>query len=230
MKTYEDVLDLSAASLNDSAKTTYTNAAILPYLNMALMELEEIFELNNIPTTEETSGIITVPDGSTVVGYDTIPPLPSNLVDIKQLFESETGQNIFIPMTPVNSLTQNSLGDVLVSQFRVYKWKGQQIEVLAASVDIDLKIEYIKSLFEFLTSNELDDVLAVVNSGSFLQFRAAGLIAELIEVDIVRADRLNNNAATALERSLGIGVKSTQAIFTRRRPFRSGFKRRRRVY
>ena len=46
--TAAQVMDASASMLNDTAKTSYTYVAQIPYLNMALRELQEFFELNNV--------------------------------------------------------------------------------------------------------------------------------------------------------------------------------------
>ena len=55
--TYAQVLTNSAALLNDQDRATYTDAVLLAYLNMTLAELEELFELNNIPVTKYTQAL-----------------------------------------------------------------------------------------------------------------------------------------------------------------------------
>ena len=228
--TYEEILTLSATLLNDTERAVYTNTVMLPFLNIARMELEEIFELNSIPVTNETSAVITVPIGVTKVGFATTPALPANLVEIQQLFESTFGQNTFIPMTKREYLTPYELGNAQISFFRVWSWMNQEIRIFPAIVKIDLKIDYIRYLFYFLILADLTDTNITKNTSSFLQYRVASLCAEFIMHDSPRADALNRNAGSALERSLGISVKGMQGITTRRRPFRAGFKNRRRVY
>ena len=225
--TYEEILTLGAALLNDTERAVYTDTVMLPYLNIARMELEEIFELNNIPTTNETSAVIIVPDGIDEIGFSTTPPLPANLVEIQRLWESQTGQDNFFPVTKKDFLTSSILGNTERSFFGVWSWQDQKIKVLEAIVDIDLKLDYIKSLFTMLAISELGEENSIVNTSSYFQFRTPALCAEFIMGNTTRAESLNSNAFAALDRSLGISVKGKQSIYTRRMPFRSAYKRRR---
>ena len=141
---YDQILALSAGLLNDSVRDVYTNEKQLPYLNIARMELQEIFELNSIPVTEATSGVINVIATQTRIGYEpTIAGgavLPSDLIEIKQLFESQEGQDKFVPMTRKEFLTPFQLNDsVQVSYFRIWSWQEQEIRVPNALNDIDIK-------------------------------------------------------------------------------------------
>lgn len=233
--TYDTILGLSASLLNDQSRDVYTNAVQLPYLNIARMELEEIFELNNIPVTNETSGIIEVPQGQDHIGFEAHvvdgPVLPSDLVEIQQLFESYSGQNNFIPMTRKETLTPFQPGsDIEVSYFRIWMWQDQEIVVPVAVNDIDIKINYIKKLFTFLIEEDLADENNIINTSTFFFQHVAGLCARFIDHDDARADSLDGMSANSLQRSLGISIKGKQPIMTRRRPFRASFKIRRNIY
>ena len=48
-----EIVSSVASLMNDTAQTLYTNAAVLPYLNLALDDLQEIFQHNNVPVTNE---------------------------------------------------------------------------------------------------------------------------------------------------------------------------------
>lgn len=224
-----DVMDATAAAMNDPSKTHYTYAKQMPYLNMALRELQEFFELNEIPVTTKKSAVIEVPDGTTEIGFSPDPPiadtpyLPDDLIEPKVLWESTVDTDTYTPMTKVDFLPQ-SLAGVETSQFGIYVWQEQKIKVLAANIDIDLKMDYIASLFT--TVDDEDTVINVLNSLSFLSYRTAGLMCEMISRDQVGADKNNNNAGLGLDRVIGIGTKGRQAITIRHRPFRSSYKRR----
>lgn len=224
---YRKNLASSAALLNDTERAEYNDDVLLPYLNIARTELQEVFALDNIPVTNKTSATIMVPAGTTEIGFETTPALPSDLVEIQELFESPTGQETWMSMTRKAFLTDQNPGNAELSYFLVWAWKDQKIQVLSAIVDIDIKLDYIQSLFSTITKKQLETENSIINSDLYFQFRVAGLAAEYIMQDTDRADRLNNNAMTALDRSLGISVKGRQAIFTRRRPFRAAYKRRR---
>ncbi len=96
------VMDAASSLLNDTAKQTYTYAVQLPYLNMALQDLRKLLELNNSPVTDQVSAILIVPTSITTIGFATSPALPSDLVDIQELWESPTGTNQWIPMSKKN--------------------------------------------------------------------------------------------------------------------------------
>jgi hypothetical protein len=219
------VLDGAAVLLNDPIKQNYTYAATLPYLRLALQELREHFELNNIPVTQNSSAVITMAVGQTAIVFNGvgIPTLPTDFVEPQQLWESPTGQSQYIPMTKVDYLP-HYLENVSQNQFVYYTWNSQQIQVLPALGIIDIKIDYVLELFgNFVDQNS---AINVINAATFLEYRTAALCAEFIERNKISSDALNIYAMLGIDRATGIGVKGKQNIFTRRRPFRSGYKRR----
>ncbi len=227
--TVGEVLDASAALLNDVAKSNYTNAAMMPFLNMALRELQEIFQLNNIPVTDTVSAVINVPAGITAVGFSpaivvpNTPYLPDDLIEPKMLWEREEDINPFVPMTKLDMLPRQQEG-VELNQFIWYTWQSNEIRFMAANQDNDIKMDYIRRLF--VTVTDADDEIAVTNCLSFLQYRTASLCAEFLGENKTRATELNNDAGLALDRSIGIGTKGRQNITIRHRPFRASYKQR----
>lgn len=225
-----NIMDISASLLNDTAKSVYTYVAQAPYLRLALQELREFFELNSIPATQATSAVIQINAGTTTIVYNgagtpTNPSLPDDMVEPAQLWERARGIDPYTPMSKRDYLPLSAAG-VLANCFGYYVWNGQEIVVPAASQNNDIKIDYIKELFP-----EPGDVLdsttqiGVVNAASFLQYRTAALCAEFIERNTTSANALNASALLAIDRANGIGVKGKQNIMTRRRPFRSAYKR-----
>lgn len=219
------VMDLTASLMNDSAKAVYTYDAQLPYLNMALLELREKYELNNIPVTETSSEEIEVAAGETEItfGATTSPALPDDLVEPQQLWEKNSGIDPYIPMTRLDYLP-HYLAGTPTNQFIYWVWQDQKIKLMPSTADNTIKIDYIKQLFMDVVDEGTQ--INVINAQSFLQYRTAGLCAEFIERNITSANAMNAYAALALDRALGIGVKGKQAIQSRRRPFRQAFKRR----
>lgn len=227
---WSDILNISASvGLNDAARATYTNTFLLPYLNLALLELEQIFALNDIPATAETSAVIVVPDGTTAIAYGATPPapaLPTDLIEIKRVWQSDTGIGTFIPLGKSTYLPPAITG-VTRTSFNEYAWMDQEIRFNPAIVDVDIKIDYIKSLFAVVAIGGISADNPIKNTSLFLAHRIAGLVIELVEEDAIRAAGRNNDADTALQQSLGIGTKPKQSIPVRRRPFRASFKARR---
>ncbi len=226
MATPAEIIDMAASLMNDTAQTIYTDAACLPYLNMALNELQEIFEQNNIGATDDTSAIITVPAGTTVISFSSTPAIPADLIEIRGLWESISGANNFVPMTRREYLSVALTGSI-INQFVIFAWNEQQIKVPEANADIDLKIDYIKSIFATpILIGAIATDLPTINIKTYLGYKTAALCASFIAENPTRAQSLETFAENALSRLLSISAKGGQGISTRRRPFRSGFKTR----
>lgn len=222
------VMNGAAALLNDPNKTKYTFAVQLPYLNLAVQELQEEFELNAIATSEKTSAVIQINAGVTQIVYNgagtpTNPSLPSDMVEPAQLWERNRGIDPFIPMVKREYLP-HSLEGILISSFIYYTWQEQKITVLPSNQNNDIKIDYIRELFSSVTDENTQ--INTINAKSFLEYRTAGLVAEFIERNVTSANALNSYALLAMGRVTGIGAKGKQNIVTRRQPFRASYKKR----
>lgn len=220
----------SAALMNDQSRDTYDDETVLPYLNIARSLLKQTFELNNVPVTNETSAVIPTEAGDTAIGFNTPEPLrlPEDLIEIQQLWESLEGQAVWLPMVRQDYLTPNILpNNTPIAFFRVWAWMGQEIRLLAITNDNDIKIDYIADVFPLLRLSNINEPNEILNTELYFQFQTAGLCAEFIEENTVRANGLYSKADNALQQSLGISTKGRQAIHTRRRPFRASYKRRR---
>jgi hypothetical protein len=220
------VMDMSAVLLNDRDKTTYTYAIQIPYLQMSLQELEEFFQLNAISTVQITSSpVIQIDAGITEIVFGATAPapsLPANLVDIQRVWIRNRNSNPFIPMSKVDFLPHNQEGTE-TNNIIVYVWQQQKLIFLPSNMDNDIKLDYIGTLFTDVEDEGSE--INVINARSYLEYRTAALVAEFVEHNTERANGLNVNAGPALDRALGINVKGKQMIMTRRRPFRSGYKR-----
>lgn len=219
-----EVMDLSAAALNDVSKTVYSYTIQIPYLRLALQELQEIYELNSLAVTEKSSAPIPVNSGVTEIIFNapSQPRLPDNLIEPEELWERARNQDPWIPMTRKDYIPHDLEG-VQTNQFIYWVWQENKIKLLSSNADNDIKIDYVGSLFpKFIRS---DTVIPVINGQNFLAFRTAGLIAELVENNKPKADSHNSNASLALDRITGITIKSKQQIVVRHRPFRASYKR-----
>lgn len=216
-----------AALMNDTQQRVYTSVACLPYINIALQDLQEIFEQNNVPYTNASSEPITVPAGTTVIGRLGSPQLPSGLLEVRQLWERQSGIDPYIPMQRMEFLPHDFQDGIQISQFLVWAWINDAIHVLSASQDIDLKIDGLYSMFNLpITSDRLDEDLPFYNCSQYLAFRAAFLCSQYIGENQSRAQMLATDAQLSIDRVLAIHSKSKQAINIRKRPFRAGYKNR----
>lgn len=226
------VMDKSASLMNDTAKTVYTYDAQLPYLQMALDELQEEFELNNIPITNSSTppAIITIPIGTTEIspvdgiGAGPAPTYPADLVEIQQMWERLSGSSEpFIPVHQTDSIP-HFLDDLPTSELQYWAWEGQKIKFISATTIRQVKLDYVAKLFP---NNILPtSIIGIINARSFLQFRTAALCSQFIGENPTRATELNEFAVMARDRVIGIGVKGKQSYPVRRRPFMASYKRR----
>ncbi len=217
-----DVLNSSRALLNDTAAQQFTNAFMLPYLNIAIAELNEMAELNNVQVTNATSVPVVVPVGVDNIGGAGGPDLPAGLIEIQQLFERTNGtSDNYQEMTRKNFLPEY---EVLINELIYWAWENQIVKFLGALSDRQVRMHYISSRINAVT--DATNPISVINAESFLNYRTAALAAEFSGENKTRADSLNGNAGLALDRFLGIDSKGRQAITTRRRPFMGSYKSR----
>lgn len=219
-----EVMDLAAAALNDVDKTTYDYDTQIPYLKLALQELQEIYELNSLSVTEQSSAAIPMNAGVTELIFNapSQPRLPDNLIEPQQLWESLRDTNQWIPMGR-KEFIPHQLESVQTSYFGYWVWQQNKIKFLQSNSDNDIKIDYIGSLFPKYVRD--DTILPVQNSVGYLAYKTAELISDMVEHNLERAQTNGNRAQLSLDRISGISVKGKQQIQTRRRPFRASYKR-----
>lgn len=227
MATPAAIMQNVASLLNDTARQTFTDTVLIPYLNMALQDMQDIFQLNNIPVTNNVSGTLAVAAGVDRIAFaNTVPILPPNLVEIRQLWESPSGRNNWTPLTKMEFLPHYLENNVQSSQFLLWAWMDQEIRLIAVNQDNDLKLDYIKSIFTVITLGRVNIDLGLVLTSAYLQYRTAALAAYFIGENEDRSIVLNNEAELAIQRSLQISTKGKQSISVRRRPYRAAFKSR----
>ena len=221
-----DVMDLSASFLNDAVKSIFTYTVQLPYLNVAMEELQEEFELNNMPITNQNETIINIPAGTEGFGDIGQPALPSGLIMPLTLYERTSGSQFsFIQMKRMEFLPVNQVNNA----FLIYwAWLGQKIKFIpgGATGSLDIQVQYTQYIYSGpVLPTDLVSVSGMEKM--FLAYRTAALCAEFIGENVTRAQDLNNNAGLSLNRLLTIGIKAKQAITTRRKPFMSSWRARR---
>jgi len=212
-----EVMNASSSLMNDTARSVYTYTAQLPYLRMAMDELQEYFQLHDISVTQLTSIVILIPSGTTSVNG------PSDMIKPQIVWERASGINPFVKMTRKEYLP-HYLEGTSFSQFIYYVWQNQTIQFISANRANDLKIDYIRQLFTNIVDENTQ--INLINAKTFLEYRTASLCAEFIERNLTSAQALSNYAILALDRTTGISIKGKQNISTRRRPFRASFKSR----
>jgi|SRR5215469_7841337 len=219
----KDVMNAAASLLNDVGlsnsliPSVFTYQVQMPYLNIAMGELRELLEQNNVTVSNQTQTNIIVPIGTLVIP---LASLPSNLIEIQHLWERTQGQTEdFIDMTRLEFLPPYQ---VQTTCLVYWTWNNQQLEFIGATSNRELRLDYIADALPAV--NDSSDSISLINAKSFLIYRTAALNSEFIGENKTRADSLNQNAMLAIDRFLGINVKGKQAIATRRRPFLFGYR------
>ena len=219
-----EVMEWVAALMNDVARASYTNAAILPYLNMAVDELQEELTRHNVSVTDETAAYITVLAGQTVitpVESPTLPHFPFDLREVRDLGERLSGSSDpFVTMHRQTFLNVRTPSTSLID----YAWTGQEIRLNGAVSDRELKLDYIRELIHNVNTEH--DEIGIIGSKSYLAYKTASFCAKYVAENPERATLLKEDADGCLENILGIASKGQQGIVTRRKPFRSAWKSR----
>lgn len=221
-----EVMDRSAALMNDPDKTDYTYMAQLPYLNMAIDELVESLEESNSSPTNMTSPPIIIPVGTSKITppehIDT-PHYPADLIEVQGIGERGLGSlDPFIPLGRRDFLQAFPTSQSLIFWF----WEDQTIKFNpnGALGPREIQIQYVRQPFT-LAASEFS-VIGVINARSYLSYKTAALCAFYIGENPTRAEGLNDQAEQALERLSGINNKGRQFTMTRHRPFRAAYKAR----
>lgn len=213
-----EVMDRSAALLNDTAKSIFTYTAQIPYLNIALTDLAQLLELNNVGITNKTSQSIILPANSDVI------PLPADLVEIQQVWQrTNSTLNGFTRIQKFEFLPQY-LVNTITSFIPAWSWQDELIKVIPANTILDIRLDYIKNGFPTVTAST--DSISMINGLNFLAYRTAGHCALYIGENPTRADQLYGEAILSSDLIMGISSKGKQSIATRRRPFMAGYRTR----
>lgn len=197
----------AAALLNDRAMQIYPFDVQIEYMNMALRDLKKLLQLNNSPVTDIKSVAILIPIGTTEISFNTAnPTLPPDLVEIQGVHYSSNGL------------------DDTWSIYSGWNWESNKLLLNDSNTAYYLRFQYIRDLFTDVQHE--DDVIEVINSDSYLQYRTAALLAEFVGENPTRALALNFQAENAWGLMQGLDNKGKQQMYTRRLPFRNAWKMR----
>lgn len=221
------IFDAVAALMNNVSKSVYSNTVQLPYLNIAVQDLQLEFEQAEVPVTDNvTSDPIDIPAGNTEVGFTGVTGqvLPSDLVEPQIVWQRLDNTPPWYPMNRVIQLDYSLEDDNATTNWLDYVWETQKIKFLSSNQDNQLKLQYVRNLFSPMV--DANSQIPIINAQQYLVFHTGALCAYFIGEDIPRSEKLDGLAYDAMEKNLGISSKSRQNIMVRRRPFRQSYKRR----
>lgn len=206
--TAKDRLDEAALFLNDPNRTQYTYSVLLPFLKIALQELEDIFIANGVSFVLKESAVIPVLANALTL------TLPSDFLLPIKLEERATGSSDTFKELLEKEFTPE---DVPADELKYWTWdNGQIISFLGATTNRDVNLYYYRAL---AVVNVPDDAVSINHVKQYLSGRSASIAAFVIGENTTRAQVLDALAQTALDRALAIATKRNQGKPVRRKPY-----------
>jgi hypothetical protein len=218
MATANDAFERARVELNDVGAELYTNAILMPFLQIANDELSNKMLVHGLPVQKQIAAYMTV-----AIGIAKFTTLPTDFINPVKLWQRPSGQTVGFEEMRRESWEPAS---VRVSQ-TLGNWDYRDNEVIwqAATAAVQVRMDYNRMLTEI---DDAGDPLEVFGSLAFYGPRIAQLAAKHIGQNPVKALELKDEADDALDDLIIIGVRNQQHIATRRKPFRRN--RRRRIY
>jgi hypothetical protein len=213
-----DIMAQVVALLNDPEYTDYTPKVMVPYLNIAIEELNEHLEEANVGVSNQVSQNITVYAGE----YKILNP-PIDIIEIQEVSERNKGtQDAFIP------LPRREFPDDFAPTSSLTSWTYQNQTIIfnlrGCNAAKEVRLKYISKPIRRVADE--NGVVGNSSATTYLSYKTAALLAKFVGENESRASVLNEQADQALERIIGISNKGRQQMMTRHRPFRAGYKMR----
>lgn len=212
--TVSNVLDSTAALVNDPSKVTYTYVKMLPYFRIVYETAQNRLILAGHPTLSEVSIPQNIPAGTTeVLALDTQIARDTVVYPVS-VFERAVGDNddAWDPMERREWDDNREPSDTLGN----WAWREGVIKLNAATVDREILVRYRRVFASIL--NETSQI-EHPNFASFLSHATAGYIAMFVMKDITRANALNDLAEKSMDVAISTAVKNLQFLPKRRRRY-----------
>jgi len=207
--TAKDRLDEAAIFLNDANQTMFTFSVLLPFLKIAMQELEDIFVANGVNYVLKKTTTLNVGIGSVQI----FPP--TDFLTPILLMERPAGATIDQDTDMVEKSWSPS--EKPTDSLRYWMWQnGETLSLLGATTSRDVTIKYFRSLS---TMEVPEDSIAITHVKQYLSGRVASLAAFVIGENTTRAAALDDLAQSALNRALAISARRGQSRPVRRIPF-----------
>lgn len=208
-----DVMERSAAELNDPGQSLYTDAKLLPYLKQAVDDLTDEFIDNGVGSLKEVSAALSITAGT----VDMSSTLPSDVIIPVRMQERTPGQgdDDWIGMVGPSALPVRAQWSSLVH----WNWRENQIYFVGATSAREVRLFY-RRLFAAVTTAA--SAIEMPTALSFLAARTAQLAASLQGANPVRARTLYAMSARALASLIRREVRNMGPV--RRKRFVPGLK------
>lgn len=207
------VMTRAAVHLNDAAQLVYSSAVLLPFLNMALDELEEEMGVFELSPLKKTSIVIDVPAESA-----SLPQMPSDFVEAISLYERplDSSEN----WAEVREVADIALNYTVQPQESIVQWtiRNATLKINPPSADREVMLEYVGGLTPATATATAIDI---ESSRRFLALVTARNAARDAGNSPRKADSFEPDIARARDRLVRRMQKNSQAsLGARRLPYR----------
>lgn len=204
------------ALLNDVAKSIWTDAVLLPFLQKAHRELQVMLWENGLDVIKEISAVISVAVNATTLGAflptDIITPITLEERPDAETLESRwrlVAESDFLPNVDPSTAIQ------------YWNWREEIISFIAPTTARKVRLKYLKGL---TVPTVTGSPIGFIFGEMYLGPRTASLACASVG-NTTRADELNADAAFWIPKILATNVKQGQAVPTRRVPYRRSLRR-----
>jgi hypothetical protein len=202
--TYRDAFDLARRLLGDPAGEKFKEGTLLPLMAEAQRRVQGELSRNGMPILRGIQ-LVTVPDGTTSLTLSTTPALNSNFIcpiELEEKIGGTTGR--YIPMTKDERL----LPDIdQTSLLRWWNWRGQELLLVGATRDVDVRISYEK---ELTAPSLMTDTIPIIGAVSALAYGTA----------MLAGGKFTDEFLAAVDRLISPEIKANQYKPVRRLPYR----------
>lgn len=205
----KDVLDETSGLLNDTGRSLYSYAAMLPYFKKAWLELQNKLILNGMPYPLKIASPVTIAAAATTYGT-----VPTDMVTPIKMREASVGGTDWIPMRKTVWEPDDPQG----ASLGVWDFRNGSILFRGATQARQVKLYYnatLTTIVDETTTIPLDYARSV------LAARVGALCAEFIGEDRERAASLNADFMANLDLAIDVGIQERQNLPKRRLPWRS---------
>lgn len=204
-----DVMNLSAALLNDRLKSLFSFEIQLPYLRSANDDLDLEIQDAGWSIVDSVCNV-PVAIGATTVTLPCAFFLPTFL---EQRIATSTDDDAFSTIMERNiEPSYEATQDIAYWAFR-----NNLINITPSTEAKTVRVTFRRNIIDL---GDQTTVAEINKAKNFLAFRTAALIAEFVGNNKEIADSLNLQAVVSLEKLTSVMVKNTQGFRARRKPFR----------
>jgi hypothetical protein len=185
-----EVMDQSAAYLNDTQKNLYTYSAQLPYLQMANEDLEKLLIVFGSEVVRVKSAIISILQGTIAVVVNAgvgQTNLPADFLLPVSIAERAYGtQNPWVPVTE-QTWEDDSLTKTSEIRFYAFRNNGIYFPSVGCNTDREIMLRYERQLQVISSQNTPEDFVLAKN---FLSSKTAEMCARLVGMNSAFADEI----------------------------------------